>query len=553
MFLRHNRNGRNKLREGIHLKKLFAILLTLAMVIGMTSSVAMAAGGTLYVCVGSQPETIDPAMNSAVDGSNYLHHLFEGLYRHAWDGSGIELGAAESVEISEDGLTWTFTIREDAKWSDGQALVAGDFEYAWKRLVDPATAAPYAGDMGGFILNGLAIVEEEMEPDTLGVKALDDRTLEVKLQNPCAFFDEVMAFPTFYPVRKDTVEANGDAWAIRPETYLCTGPFILQSWTADEEIVMVPNPYYYDVAKLVPEKIVWKLMNDPVAELAAVRAGEIAFGQSFPSEEIEAMKAEGIYRKTANVGTYYINMNNAKAPFDDVLVRKAFALAVDPIYIAEVVMLGSVIPATNFVGPGFVDADGSDFVDFQTVIDRSDYEANKEAAKAALAEAGYPNGEGFPILEYVTNPAGSHVTIAEALAYMWKDVLNVDVTVATQEWNVFLAIRRDGDYILARNGWIADVSDPSNLLNLFTSYSGNNSSFYKAEEFDALMNIANTSMDPAVRMAAMHEAEQMAIGEAYAAIPLYYYAEQLAVNTKLRGYALYPTNERLFMLAYMED
>jgi len=533
------------------MRKLFAILLALVMVIGI-SGAAMAWDGTLYVCVGSQPETIDPALNSAVDGSNYMHHTFEGLYRHAWDGSGIELGQAASVDISEDGLTWTFTIRDDAKWSDGQDVVAADFEFAWKRLVDPELAAPYAGDMGGYVLNGLAIVEGEMPPDELGVKALDDKTLEVKLENPCAFFNEVMAFPTFYPVREDVADING-AWVTNPETYIVNGPFIVESWSADEEIVMVPNPNYYDVEKLVPEKIVWKLMNDPVAELAAVRAGEIAFGQSFPSEEIDAMKAEGIYLKTANVGTYYVNMNNAKEPFDNVLVRKAFALAVDPIYVADVIMMGSVIPATNFVGPGFLDADGSDFASKNVVIDRSDYEANKEAAKAALAEAGYPDGEGFPILEYITNPAGSHVVIAEALSAMWKEVLNVDVTIATQEWNVFLAIRRDGDYILARNGWIADVSDPSNLLNLFTSYSGNNSSFYASDEFDELMNTANVSSDPAVRMEAMHAAEQLAIGEAYAAIPLYYYAEQLAINPKIQGYALYPTNERLFHLAYMEE
>lgn len=536
------------------MKKMLAILLTLVLAIGMTGSFALAWDGTLYLCVGSQPETIDPALNSAVDGSNYMKHLFEGLTKHDWAGEGIVLGAAESYEISEDGLTWTFKIRDDAKWSDGQDLVAGDFVYAWQRLVDPETAAPYAGDMGGFILNALAIVEGEKDPSTLGVAALDDKTLEVKLENPCAFFDEVMAFPTFFPVRQDVIEANGDAWAINPETYLCNGAFVLQSWTADEEIVMVPNQYYYDVDKIVPQKIVWKLINDPVAELAAVRSNEIFFGTSFPQEEMNTMIAEGIYAKYPQVGTYYVNMNNAKAPFDDVNVRKAFALAVDPDYIASNVMLGSVIPATNFVGPGFMDADGvSDFSAAEVVIDRSDYEANKEAARAALAEAGYPNGEGFPTLEYVTNPSGSHVVIAEALAYMWKDVLNVKVTVATQEWNVFLAIRRDGDYMLARNGWIADVSDPSNLLNLFTSYSGNNSSFYKTEEFDALIGIANSSLDQAERMAAMHDAERMAIGEAYAAIPLYYYAQQFAVNPKLKDFTVYATGERMFHLAYMED
>jgi len=533
------------------MKRILTILLAIAMLMGIAGA-ASAADGELLLSVGSQPETIDPAMNSAVDGANYLVHLSEGLFRHNWAGEGIELGLAESYEVSDDGLTWTFKIREDAKWSDGQDVVAEDFVYSWQRLVNPATAAPYAEDMGAYILNGLAITGGEKEPAELGVAAIDERTLEVKLENPCAFFDEVMSFPTFFPVRKDTVEANGDAWAINPETYLGTGAYKLESWIADEELVLVPNEFYYEVDKLVAKKLIFKLMNDPVAELAAVRAGEIYFGSSFPSEEIPAMQAEGIYARTANLGTYYVNMNCAKEPFTDVNVRKAFALAVDPHYIVDVIMLNTVVVADNFVGPGFMDADGTEFNSKERVIDRSDYEANKVAARAALAEAGYPDGEGFPILEYLTNPAGSHVTIAEALAFMWKDVLNVDITIGTQEWNVFLETRRMGDYILARNGWIADVNDPSNLLNLFTSYSGNNSSFYASDEFDALMDIANKSSDPAERMAAMHDAERLAIGEAYACIPIYYYANQSAVNPGLKGFTLYPTGERMFHLAYFE-
>ena len=533
------------------MKRILTILLAIAMLMCIAGT-ASAAEGELLLSVGPQPETIDPAMNSSVDGANYLIHLSEGLFRHNWAGEGIELALAESYEVSDDGLTWTFKLREDAKWSDGQDVVAEDFVYSWQRFVDPETAAPYAGDMGGFLLNGLAIVDGKKAPAELGVAAIDEKTLEVKLENPCAFFNEVMSFPTFFPVRKDTIEANGDAWSINPETYLSTGAYKLDKWTADEEIILVPNEFYYDVDKLVAKKLIFKLMTDPVAVLAAVRAGEIYFGISFPPEEIPAMEAEGIYKKTANLGTYYISMNCAKEPFNNLNVRKAFALAVDPNYIAEVVMLNTVVAGGNFVGPGFVDADGTEFNSKEKVIDRSDYEANKEAARAALAEAGYPNGEGFPILEYLTNPAGSHIPIAEALAYMWKDVLNVNVTVATQEWNVFLDARRKGDYIIARNGWIADFNDPSNLLNLFTSYSGNNDGQYANDAFDALMDKANKSSDQAVRMAAMHDAERLALGEEYVVIPIYYYANQTAVNPGLKDYTLYPTAERMFHYAYFE-
>lgn len=535
------------------MKKMLAILLALVMLMSVSSFALAEEDGTLYLCVGSQPETIDPAMNSAVDGSVYMRHLFEGLMKHDWEGTGIINGVAESYEISDDGLTWTFKIRDDAKWSDGQDLTADDFVYAWRRLVNPETAAPYAGDMGAFLLNGLAIVEGEMAPEELGAAALDAKTVEVKLQNPCPFFAEVIAFPTFYPVRQDIIEAHGDRWVTSPDTLISNGAYVLSEWTPDEQIIMLPNENYFDVDKLVAQKLVWKLINDPVAELAAVRNKEIYYGTSFPQEEMEAMIAEGIYFKLPYLGTYYADMNNKKEPFDNPLVRKAFLLAVDPSYIADVVMHGAVVPATNFVGPGFLDADGvSEFSDAEVVIDRSDYEANKEAARAALAEAGYPNGEGFPTLEYVTNPAGSHVTIAEALAFMWKDVLGVNVTVATQEWNVFLENRRTGDYILARDGWIADLNDPSNLLNLFTSYSGNNNAAYANDEFDALIGVAATSMDQEVRMQALHDAERLAIAEEYAVIPIYHYALQVAMNPALKGVASYATGERLFHLAYME-
>jgi oligopeptide transport system substrate-binding protein len=533
------------------MKKTLAIVLALMLALGVYGGFAVAeSDGTVTACIGSQPETIDPQMNSASDGSNYIKHLFEGLMKYGWNGEGIVNGVAESYTISDDGLTWTFKIRDDAKWSDGVDLTADDFVYSFQRLVDPATAAPYAGDMGGFILNGLEIVNGEKDPSELGVKAIDAKTLEVKLSGPCAYFTDIMAFPTFYPVRKDIIDQYGSSWITSPDTLVGNGAYKLESWTMDDQIVMVPNENYYDASKLVCKRLVFKLVTDPNAIMTSVRTGEILWADTFPQEEMEALKAEGLYNIEPQLGTYYVNINNTKAPFDNPLVRKAFTLAIDTDYLGNTVLQGAYLPATNFVGPGFYEADGTtEFCTPNSVIDRSDYEANKKAAQEALAEAGYPNGEGFPTVEYITNVSGIHQSIAEALAYMWKDVLGVNVTVSTMDWNVFLAARRNGEHVLARDGWVADYNDPSNLLNLFTSYSGNNSTKYNNPDFDALMQEVAASSDQTVRMEKMHEAEQLAFGQDYAAIPVLYYSTQFLCRPELTGVTTYPTGEKLFFNA----
>ena len=531
------------------MKRTLVLILALVMVLGLMPGAALAEDASLTICIGSQPETLDPQLNSASDGSDYIQHLFEGLMRREWDGSGIGPGAAESYTVSEDGMTWTFKIRENAKWSDGVDLVAEDFVYGFQRLVDPATAAPYAEDMGMFILNGSAIVAGEMDPSELGVTAIDSKTLEVKLQEFSSVFMDVMAFAAYMPVRKDVIEAHGDGWFTRPETIVGNGPYKMESWSMDEEIVMVPNEYYHEVDKLVAKKLVFKLITDPIAKLAAVRAGEIDWCDDIPSEEREAVIAEGLYHETPVLGTYYVNINNSKAPFDNVLVRKALALAIDPYYLSENAANNIYMPATNFVGPGFFDADGKQFMDKKVIFDRSDYEANIALAKEALAEAGYPDGEGFPTVEYVTNVSGVHIATAEALQAMWKDVLGINIEIGQMEWNAFLEFRREGHHTLARDGWVADFNDPSNLLMLMHSRSGNNSTKYSNPDYDAIMDKAAAEVNSAARMALMHQAEELAFGEEYAAIPVYYYTQYYVKQPSVTGFALYPTNDKVFCLA----
>ncbi len=530
------------------MKKLLSIMLALCFVLSVACVASAEEVQTINVCIGSQPETLDPQLNSASDGSNYIKHLFEGLMKYGWNGEGIVEGAAESYEMNEDGTVYTFHIREDAKWSDGQDLTAEDFEYTFKRLVDPATAAPYATDMGQYLKNGYAIATGEMSVDELGVKVIDSKTIELTLENPCSFFLEVMAFPCYYPVRKDIVEANGDTWTTAPETLIGNGAYVLESYSMDEEIVMVPNTNYYDADKLACQRICFKLITDPNAKLAAMRAGELDWCDDYPTEELDTLKAEGLFYIEPQLGTYYVNLNNTVAPFDDVRVRKAFLLAIDPTYLSETVTQGTYLPATNFVGPGFLQEDGSEFYEEYTVIDRSDYEANVAEAQALLAEAGYPNGEGFPTVSYCTNVSGVHLPTAEALAYMWKENLGVTVEIEQMEWNVFLAARRNGEHTMARDGWVADFSDPSNLLNLFDSGSGNNSTFYSNPEYDELLAKAAATTDMAEHYDLLHQAEQLAFEEA-CCIPVYYYTTTYLAVPEIQNVTLYPTGEKLFMMA----
>jgi oligopeptide transport system substrate-binding protein len=459
---------------------------------------------------------------------------------------------AESYTISDDGLVWTFKLR-DSKWSDGQPVTANDFVYSWRRLVDPDTAAPYSLDMGGFIKNGEAITEGTVPVDQLGVKALDDKTLEVTLENPCPYFEQISAFATFSPIRQDIVEKYGsDNWTKTAESYVSNGPFKCLEYVPDGQLAIVPNPGYWDAASVVPKQINFKFLADDKAAYAAFRAGELDYLDVPPQEEVDSLKADGFYGDTAELGTYYISYNTQKAPLDNVNVRKALTLAVDTDFIANTLRQGAVKPAEAFVGDGFTTS-GYDkaFRDgWQTYVSPKDYEANKAAAKQALADAGYPDGAGFPKLEYLYNDNSTHAAIGEALQNMWKEVLGIDVELKVADWNTVLQDRRNGNFDIARNGWIADYNDPATMLNLFMSNSGNNDGKYTSPDYDAKLNAANAEQDPAKRNQLLHEAEDILLGQDWALAPIYYYTITWAVNPNLKDWGVTPLGYKFFQKAH---
>ena len=496
----------------------------------------------ITVNLASEPMTMYPSLNSSVDGGIMALHLFECLMK--WEDSGkLVPGQAESYEKTEndDGtVTYTFKLRDGIKWSDGKDVTAGDFEYSWKRLVNPETAADYNYMLDG-VVNATEIMAGEKDPDELAAKALDDKTFEVTLVNDLNYFEELCAFPAMMPVREDMIEKAGDQWTFDTATYISNGAYKLKEWTHNSQIVVEKNENYYDVENLGPETITFKLMDDQNAMLSGFNSGELDFIEDVPQAEIANLIASGDMKIVDYIGTYYVCFQTQKAPFDDPRVRKAFSLAIDRTYIVNQVTESGQVEAGGFVPSGVYDADGADGDDFRTVggdyykPTDADYEANCDEARQLLADAGYPNGEGFPVVEYLYNTSDAHKAVAEALQFMWEEELGVKVTLNNQEWAAFLQTRKDGDYSIARNGWIADYNDPISFLDMWMTGGGNNDAQYANDDYDALIKQAKTTTDNAERMDLLHQAEDKLIGEDSVLAPLYFYTQKYMLADGIEG------------------
>ena len=527
-----------------------------------TGSVSTAGFTVQY---GSNPETLDPALNSAVDGGNTIITVFETLLIINENNEAVP-GQAESWTTSEDGLTWTFTMRDGLKWSDGTDLNAKDFEYSFKRMADPDTAAPYAETCLGMIdgfeeaagfpdADGNPTVEPNL--DALNVKASDDgKTLTIVLAYPCSYFDKIVAFAAMSPVQKATVEANGDAWCTSPDTYVCNGPFMITEWTPSERIVLTKNPNYvggWDSSKIVSESITLLLLEDSSASFAAYNSGEAQLIKDVPTDEIPSLtKAEdgGDFYVDTILGTYYVSLNLKRDAFKDAKVRRALSLAIDRDYVANTIMQGTYSTADSIVGPGIVDENGYFHDNGNAPYISADYEANLAEAKKLLADAGYPNGEGYPTIEYSTNDAGYHTPVAEYVQQAWGE-LGITVNINKGEWASFTPMRRAGDYDVSRNGWVMDYNDPSNMLDLFCSGNGNNDGKYSNPEFDAAIEASRVA-DVSEHFAQLHKAEDILM-EDTGCLPIAYYNDYWLQSPALKGTWHSPYGYWYLQYGYIEE
>ncbi|WP_033164419.1 peptide ABC transporter substrate-binding protein [Clostridium sp. KNHs205] len=488
----------------------------------------------LVAQIGPNPETLDPALNSAVDGGNMLLFAFDTLLAIDKDNKVIP-GAAESYEVSPDGLTWTFKLRAGLKWSDGSPLTANDFVYSWKRVADPATAAPYGETVLGMVKGYAEAAGGDI--DALAVSAPDDTTFKVELSNPCAYFDKLAAFGVLSPVNKATIEANGDAWATKPETYISNGPFYITEWVPSSYILFTKNPNYWDAASIKLDSIKLLLIEDPNASYGAYQSSEAMMIKDVPTAEIPSLQGNPEFHIDPNLGTYYIDLNNTLDQFSDPKVRQALSLAIDRKYVANTLMQGTYTPATNFIGTGVVDWDGSYFMDNANggapYINIEDHAGNLAKAKELMKEAGYPDGKGFPVINYSLNDTGYHKVVAQYLQQAWKE-LGVTVNVNVVEWASFTPMRRAGDYEASRDGWVFDYNDPSNMLDLMVSTNGNNNAKYNNPAYDELMKKAAAETDPKTRSGYLHEAEDLVMAEA-GIIPVAYYNDFYLQSSKITG------------------
>ena len=496
-----------------------------------TSEAAEATGTSangFTVQLGPNPETLDPALNSAIDGANTIITTFEPLLLID-ENNEVVPGQADLPEVSEDGLTWTFTMKDGLKWSDGS-----DPDADGNTTTDP-------------------------DWDALNVHASEDgKTLTVQLAYPCSYFDKLCAFAAMSPVQQATVEANGDAWCTQPDTFVCNGPYMITDWIPSERIVLSKNPNYvggWDSSKIVSDTITLLLLEDSSAAYAAYNSGEAQLVKDVPTDEIPSLtRAEdgGDFYLDEIMGTYYISLNDQKEPFTDPNVRKALSLAIDRDYVANTIMQGTYEPAYNFVGPGIVDENGM-FYDNANGGERyisDDYDANLEEAKQLMAEAGYPNGEGFPTIEYSANDAGYHIPVAEYVQQAWGE-LGITVNINKVEWASFLPMRRAGDYDISRNGWSMDYNDPSNMLELFTTNNGNNDGKYANPAFDKLIEESRVA-DKATHFEKLHEAEDMLMADA-ACIPVAYYNDFWLQSPSLKGTWHSPYGYWYLQYGYVEE
>ena len=539
-------------------KRILPLLLTAAMVAGLagcgstaakettaasdnnqTTAESTEAGSTtgekiLKVQVGPDPETVDPALNSAVDGGNMILHAFEGLLTLDENGQ-LKEGQAESWETSEDGLTWTFHLRDGLKWSDGTDLTAKDFVYSWQRVCDPNVAAPYAETVLGMVKGYDEAVAGDITK--LDVQAPDEKTVVVNLAHPCSYFGDLAAFATLNPVQKATVEANGDAWATSADTYISNGPFMMTEWVPGSHITFSKNPNYWNAEAIKLDKLEFELIEDDNAAYSAYTSGEVDMIKDVPTEEIPSLQGNEEFHVDPIIGTYYVSLNLQKEYFQDARVRKALSLAIDRNYVANTLMQGTYSPASAIVGPGWLDTDGSSFAENANggtpYIDNDNFDANLEEAKKLLEEAGYPNGEGFPQIEYTTNDAGYHKVVAEYLQQAWA-AIGIDLKVNIVEWASFTPMRRNGEFDVARNGWVGDYTDPSNILELFCTTNGNNDGKYTNADFDAAIEDSRVTTDAATRSADLHKAEDALMNDA-GCIPIAYYNDFWLQSSKITG------------------
>lgn len=566
-------------------KKLVSLLLALILMLSMAACGGSGQGegegtsdGILIWNIGTEPKYIDPQLNTSADGGHVDNNLFEGLMVDTRDG--LEYGVAESydLEANADGVAdtvYTFHLREDAKWSDGEPVVAGDFVYAWIRACKPETTASSANLIFDYVKGAKEFYNGEGALEDVKIEALDDHTLRVELNNPVPYFLALTSFYTYMPVREDVVEGQV-GWDKDPATCISNGPFKLAEYKIGSHILMLKNEHYWDAENVKLEGVKGLMIQEATTAMQGYEAGDIQVNALIPQEDVPKLLAEdpNFYSEPSMSSAFY-SFNVDVEPTNDVNVRKALTLAIDRKQLVEQVLRGGELPASAYVPPAFSLSDGATSfreldADGKTVKEYGidPWGAQVEEAQAYLAAAGYPNGEGFPEIELLYNQDENDKKIAEAIQNMWKENLGITVNLRSEEWGTFISSRYNGNHVICRGNWGGDYNDPMTMLDLFSSYGINYSQWrwapFADRETDTVMNPANKTYDELLAKAAkttgeerdktLKAAEKILVEDEAVILPLYFPTDKYVIDSsRVTGVERAPMGHWIFKNAELID
>lgn len=478
------------------------------------------------------PEYLDPGLCSESEGGTVIQDCFEGLYVYGPDHDTWPSGVALDHTVSEDGKTWTFSLRRDAKWSDGQPVTARDFEWSWKRVLDPKTASRYAAIL--WFIEGAKeynLAEGDALPglrEKVGVRAVDDYTLEVKLVGPTPFFKYLTAFYTYAPVPRHVVETHGDKWA-RAENIVSNGPWKITEWAARQRIVAQINPHYWGKDDLPFDQITYRITQDQDPAHNMFLSGEMDYLDSkVPPAMLPKYRRENDprFKQTPYLGVYYYMINTRSAPFDKVLVRRALNLAIEKVKLGKYIVKGGQQEAWSMVHPGL------ESLGYKKAQGES-YDPDK--ARELLAEAGYPEGKGFPNFKIIYNTLEGHRLVAEFIQQEWRKNLGISCDLDNMEWKVMLKKQHARDFQVSRMAWIGDYVDPLTFLDLWEGKNPNNRTGWDNAEYNRLIAASMREADPQRRWDILKQAEEIFCQE-LPVIPIYYYVKSDLLQPWLKGY-----------------
>jgi len=495
--------------------------------------------------IGPEPASIDPAINIDTYVSIYISHLSEGLTKYN-DKNEIVPAMAERWEVSEDGLVYTFFLKDNVKWSDGVPVTAKDFEYEWKRVLDPKTASKYADPL--FYIKGAEDFNKGIAKE-VGITSINDKTLQVTLERPTSFFTSLVSIQPFFPVRQDIVEKYGDTWSQNQQSHVSNGPFVLTAWNHNQNILMSKNENYYDKDLVKLQTINWKMVDNDTAALNAFDVGELDFHTGFiNTNELPRLYTEKKATKLDALGVSYVIFNVKNKPFDNVKVRQALSLAIDRQGLVDVMQDGSRV-AEGYISYGVPSFEkGSDFRTDKYAQKFISDKPNLEEAKRLLAEAGYPDGKGLDEFVFLTAKDSTNVKIAEYMQDQWAKI-NVRIKINAIEQKVRNELRAKGEFDITKGSWGSDYLDPNSFLYGFVSASPNNYGRWASKAYDEKVSASVGSKDLESEFKYAHEAEKIMMDE-MPIVPLFYPSFNILMNPNLKSVYVNSLRRVMFTDAY---